>query len=199
MSVVSSSSCLSLVERNGSELAMKSTSRPGVSMFSAMVCNSSLSVGDCWTIAWNCCSTLRCNASSSGWCGGSTSSRTSAVATRYGCSCENSPSVTRSVPSAKTNRLWFGIFTILCTVASVPTLWRSDGCGLSTLASRCATTTMVFSSPRDWMSWMDDSRPTVRGRTACGNRTVSRTGRIGSGVKVFVLFVSSGIECPSVR
>src|SRR5215470_5594042 len=47
-------------------------------------------------------------------------------------------------------------------------------------ASRCATTTMVLSSPRELISWTELSRPTVRGSTAWGNNTVSRTGRIGS-------------------
>ena len=46
-----------------------------------------------------------------------------------GVSCVNSVSLTRSRPSAKTNRLWFGIFTTLCTTARVPTVYRSVGCG----------------------------------------------------------------------
>src|SRR5438067_2157532 len=84
------------------------------------------------------------------------------------------------MPSVKTNRLWFGILTTLCTVASVPMLNRSTGCGESTRASRCATTTIVLSSPRELISCTELSRPTVSGRTAWGNSTVSRTGRIGN-------------------
>src|SRR5258708_30762604 len=38
---------------------------------------------------------------------------------------------------------------------------------------------MVFSSPKELISWMELSRPTVRGRTACGKSTVSRTGKTG--------------------
>src|SRR2546427_2851375 len=47
-------------------------------------------------------------------------------------------------------------------------------------ASRCATTTIVLSSPRELISCTELSRPTVSGRTAWGNSTVSRTGRIGN-------------------
>src|SRR5579864_61614 len=97
-----------------------------------------------------------------------------------GVSCVNSASFTLSRPSANTNRLWFGIFTTLWTTASVPTLYRSVGCGVSTRASRCATTTMVLSSPSELISWTELSRPTVSGSTACGKRTVSRTGKTGS-------------------
>src|SRR6266513_3586636 len=57
---------------------------------------------------------------------------------------------------------------------------RSTGCGASTRASRCATTTIVLSSPRELISCTEPSRPTVSGRTACVNSTVSRTGRIGN-------------------
>ena len=57
---------------------------------------------------------------------------------------------------------------------------RSVGCGESTRASRWATTTMVLSSPRELINWTELSRPTVRGSTACGNSTVSRTGSSGS-------------------
>ncbi len=71
------------------------------------------------------------------------------LATMNGSNCENSPSLTRSVPSVKTNRLWLGILTTLCTVARVPIACKSLGCGASMRASRCATTTMVFSSPSD--------------------------------------------------
>src|SRR2546429_5877604 len=57
---------------------------------------------------------------------------------------------------------------------------RSAGWGVSTRASRCATTTIVLSSPRELINWTELSRPTVSGRTAWGNSTVSRTGRIGN-------------------
>jgi hypothetical protein len=40
---------------------------------------------------------------------------------------------------------------------------------------------MVFSSPSDWINWIELSRPTVSGSTACGNNTVSRTGSTGNG------------------
>jgi hypothetical protein len=62
-SVVSSVSCLSAVESEGSDEAMKSTSRPGSSMFIATVESSSESVGEPATICWNKVSTLRCSAS----------------------------------------------------------------------------------------------------------------------------------------
>ena len=38
-----------------------------------------------------------------------------------GVSCVYSVTFTRSRPSAKTNRLWLGMRTTLCTTASVPT------------------------------------------------------------------------------
>ncbi len=66
-----------------------------------------------------------------------------------GVSCVYSVTFTRSRPSAKTNRLWFGMRTTLCTTARLPTANRSVGCGASTRASRCATTTIVLSSPRE--------------------------------------------------
>ena len=47
---VSSSSCLSFVVKNGSDEAIKSANRPGSSMLIAIVCRSSLSVGDEVTI-----------------------------------------------------------------------------------------------------------------------------------------------------
>src|SRR5579863_5868804 len=96
-----------------------------------------------------------------------------------GVSWVNSPRRTRSRPSANTNRLWLGIFTTLCTTAEVPMVYKSLGCGESTRASRCATTMMVLSSPSELISWTELSRPTVRGKTAWGNRTVSRTGSTG--------------------
>ena len=70
--------------------------------------------------------------------------------------------------------------TILCTVARVPTVCMSSGVGVSSRASFWAVTTMERSSPSDSISWMELSRPTVRGRTAWGNKTVSRTGRTGT-------------------
>src|SRR5947208_14023935 len=39
---------------------------------------------------------------------------------------------------------------------------------------------MVLSSPRELINCTELSRPTVSGRTAWGNSTVSRTGRIGN-------------------
>ena len=49
---------------------MKSTSRPGSSMFMATVESSSDSVGEPATICWNSVRTLRCSASISAFCGG---------------------------------------------------------------------------------------------------------------------------------
>src|SRR5215469_12202729 len=60
---------------------------------------------------------------------------------------------------------------------------------------------------------MELSRPTVKGRTACGKRTVSRTGKTGTGrlpfdsslpsalltVGLITLTKSFAIECPSIR
>jgi len=149
---VSSSSCFSLVGRKGSDEAMKSTSRPGSSILSAMVCSSSERVGEELTICWNCETTLRCRASISASRGGVISATGSTDAVMNGSNWLNSPSRTRCVPSVKTNRLWLGILTTLWTVASVPTLCRSAGCGASMRASRWATTTTVFSSPSDWIS-----------------------------------------------
>ena len=103
----------------------------------------------------------------------------STVARMNGASCVYSFKCTRSRPSAKTNRLWLGILTTLCTTANVPMAYRSTGCGESTRASRCATTTMVLSSPSELISCTELSRPTVSGRTACGNSTVSLTGSTG--------------------
>ena len=65
-SVVSSSSCFSPVVRKGRLDAMKSVRRDGSSMLMAMVCKSSDSVDEEVTTSWNCASTLRCSASSSG-------------------------------------------------------------------------------------------------------------------------------------
>ncbi len=189
---VSSSSCLSLVVRNGSDDAIKSASRPGSSMLIAIVCRSSDSVGDELTICWNWLTTFRCSASVSGVAGGSISSTVSHSAVINGVIWANSPSRTRSLPSVNTNRLWLGIFTTLCTVARVPMWCRSAACGESWRASRCATTRMVFSSPRDWISWMELSRPTVSGSTACGKSTVSRTGRTGIGCFAPAISGSSG-------
>ncbi len=149
-------------------------------MFIATVESSSESVGEPATICWNRVSTLRCSASISESLGGIVSGIVVTRARMNGESCAKSASRTRSSPSAKTNRLWFGILTTLCTTASVPMEYRSVGCGESTRASRCATTTMVLSSPSELINCTELSRPTVRGSTAWGNSTVSRTGRIGS-------------------
>src|ERR1700733_783680 len=70
--------------------------------------------------------------------------------------------------------------TTLCTVARVPTSCISVGLGTSSRGSSWVATTIDRSSPRDSMSWIELSRPTVRGRTACGKSTVSRTGRTGT-------------------
>ena len=148
-------------------------------MLIAIVCKSSESVGDEPTICWNWLTTLRCNASVSGDATGSISSTVSHSAVMNGAICENSPSRTRSLPSVNTNKLWFGIFTTLCTVARVPMWCRSAASGASCRASRCATTRIVFSSPSDWINRIELSRPTVSGSTAWGNSTVSRTGSTG--------------------
>ena len=62
-SVVSSVSCLSEVDSEGKDEAMKSTNRPGSSIFIATVESSSDKVGEPATICWNSVSTLRCRAS----------------------------------------------------------------------------------------------------------------------------------------
>ncbi len=163
---VSSSSCLSSVVRNGSEEATKSTSRDGSSMFAAMVRSSSERVGDSETICWNWPTTLRTSASNSGEAAGSASSSVSTSATMNGSDWTNRSSRTRLTPSVNTNRLWLGMRTTLCTVASVPTVCRSAGLGASRRGSSCAATTIARSSPSDSINWMELSRPTVNGRTA---------------------------------
>src|SRR5882724_8946232 len=84
------------------------------------------------------------------------------------------------MPSRKMTTLPFGIFTVLCTLANVPTLCRSAAAGSSIRGSSCATTPRYLSSSeRELTRASELSRPTVSGRMAPGNRTVSRTGRIG--------------------
>src|SRR5258705_1637807 len=84
-------------------------------------------------------------------------------------------------PSRKITTLPFGIFTVLCTLAKVPTLCRSAAAGSSTRGSCWATTPKTLSSPcNELISASELSRPTVSGRTAPGNSTVSLTGRIGN-------------------
>ena len=142
---VSSVSCLSGVDSDGSDEAMKSTSRPGSSMFIATVESSSDSVGEPATICWNSVSTLRCSASISESLGGIVSGIVVTRARMKGASCAKSASRTRSRPSANTNRLWLGILTTLCTTASVPMAYRSVGCGKSTrLALRHHHDGLVF-------------------------------------------------------
>ena len=87
---VSSRSCLSVVESNGSEEAMKSTRRPGSSIFIAMVDSSSDRVGEPATICWNSVRTLRCKASISAFFGGTISGTVSTVARMNGVSWVNS-------------------------------------------------------------------------------------------------------------
>ena len=54
------------------------------------------------------------------------------------------------IPEAvKTKRLWLGMRTTLCTVASVPTSCKSAGFGASRRGSSWAATTIERSSPRD--------------------------------------------------
>ena len=109
---------------------MKSTMRPASSILAATVDSSSDNVGDPATICWNSVSTLRCNASISEFLGAGTSGIDSTVAHMNGVSCVYSVTFTRSRPSAKTNRLWFGMRTTLCTTARLPTANRSVGCGI---------------------------------------------------------------------
>src|SRR6478752_1680688 len=92
---VSRISCLSLVERNGSDEATKSTSLPGSSILMATVCSSSESVGEPATICWNRVRTLRCNASISGDDSGSASGIGSTLARRNGVSWVKSCSLPR--------------------------------------------------------------------------------------------------------
>ncbi len=148
-------------------------------MFAAIVRNSSESVGDSETICWNCAITLRTSASNSDEGAGATSSSVSTSATMKGSDWTKRTSRTRLTPSVNTNRLWLGMRTTLCTVARVPTVCRSSGLGVSRRGSNCAATTIVRSSPSDSINWIELSRPTVSGRTAWGNRTVSRTGNTG--------------------
>src|SRR5215207_4259742 len=64
-------------------------------------------------------------------------------------------------------------------LASVPTAWRSAGPGLSTVASRCRTTPMGWSSRTAcWAAAMDRGRPMAIGATMPGNSTTLRTGRM---------------------
>ena len=128
---VSSNRCLSSVVRKGSDEATKSTSRLGSSMLAAIVRSSSESVCDSLTICWNWLITLRTSASALDVAACSVSSRTSTSATMKGSVCVKRTSRTRSVPSVKTKRLWLGMRTTLCTVASVPTTCRSAGLGAS--------------------------------------------------------------------
>ena len=122
MSRVSSVSCLSGVESDGKDEAMKSTRRPGSSMFRATVESSSDSVGEPATICWNSVSTLRCRASISELSGGAAFGMGDTRARMNGDNCVNSPRRTRSRPSANTKRLWLGILTTLWTTADVPTV-----------------------------------------------------------------------------
>ncbi len=113
MSRVSSVSCLSGVDSEGKDDAIKSTSRPGSSMFKATVESSSESVGEPATICWNNVRTLRCNASISELSGEAASGIVDTRARIKGANCVNSDKRTRSRPSANTNRLWLGILTTL--------------------------------------------------------------------------------------
>ena len=82
---VSSSCCLSLVVRKGSEEATKSMRREGSSILAAMVRSSSERVGDSATICWNWETTLRISASKPEVsAGGSISSSGSISATMKG-------------------------------------------------------------------------------------------------------------------
>ena len=78
-------------------------------MFPATVDSSSDNVGEPATICWNSVSTLRCKASISEFFGTGCSGIDSTVARMNGVSCAYSVTFTRSSPSAKTNRLWFGM------------------------------------------------------------------------------------------
>src|SRR5215470_7384290 len=91
----------------------------------------------------------------------------------------------------------FGILTVLWTFAKVPTLWRSAAAGSSMRGSNCATTPKYLSSSvRELTKDSELSRPTVRGRIAPGNRTVSRTGRMGnvSGTGLCLSAIGSSVQ-----
>src|SRR5208282_6248215 len=71
---------------------------------------------------------------------------------------------------------------------------RSAAAGSSTRGSSWATTPSSFSSPDNELTNASElSRPTVKGRTAPGKRTVSRTGKIASvsGTKCFLSAIGS--------
>jgi hypothetical protein len=163
---VSSTSCLSRVESDGSEDAMKSTIRPGSSIFPATVDSSSDSVGEPATICWNSVSTLRCRASISEFFGhrhfGNRFHRR--VHERRQLGVFGHLDALQAL--GKDEQALVGHRTTLCTTARLPTANRSVGCGVSTRASRWATTTMVLSSPSELISCTELSRPTVSGSTA---------------------------------
>src|SRR5262249_40747837 len=104
----------------------------------------------------------------------------------------------RVIPSKNATTLPFGIRTVLCTLASVPTPWRSAPVGLSTLGSSCATTPKYLSELplNDSSSASELSRPTGSGITAPGKRTVSLTGKMGSsdGTEIFFLLKLSPLD-----
>ena len=158
---------------------MKSTMRPASSMFAATVESSSDRVGEPATICWNSVSTLRCSASIS-------SSGAAAVSARFhrGAHERLQLRVLRDLhasPGPRQRRTGSGSASgQLCAPPPASRSNRSVGCGESTRASRCATTTIVLSSPRELINCTELSRPTVNGSTAWGKNTVSRTGRTGS-------------------
>ena len=161
--------------------AIKSASRPASSIFAATACRSSESCGECPTTSRNRSCALRCSASSSLSCSPKTSGIGSTCAVRNGFSPSRSTISNLCRPSRKITTLPFGIFTVLCTLAKVPTLCKSAAAGSSTRGSCWATTPKTLSSPcNELISASELSRPTVSGRTAPGNSTVSLTGRIGN-------------------
>ena len=182
MSSVSSTSCLTPVLIVESEDAMKSASRPGSVMFIARVCRSSDSSGDSDTTCWKLVLMFRASASISSRSDSLVSSVAALTrARRYGCVATTSSSVRRASPWTIRRRLPSGSLNILWMWVAVPTGYRSAWVGSSIAASRCVKTAIslpfaIASSIRR----TELSRATASGMNEFGNRTVSRSGRIGS-------------------
>ncbi len=179
---VSSSSCLSAVVRKGRLEAMKSARRPGSSMLMAMVCRSSESVGEEVTISWNWLTTLRCRASSSGDLLGLDLVDDLVLGGQEGLDLGELAQAHALLALGKDEEALVGHFDDFVDGRAGADVVQVGASGVSWRASRWATTRMVFSSPSDWMSWMELSRPTVRGRTACGkqHRIAHRENRDGA-------------------
>ncbi len=166
---------------------MKSASRPGSAIFCAAFCKSSESCEDFSTTPMKSSSALRCSAFNSASCGPTKSASTSICARIKGLNCVTSLILKRSRPSKNTTMCPFGIRTILWIRAAVPVLCKSDALGSSMRGSSCVTTPISLVSPfSDPSSANELSRPAVNGNTAPGNSTMSRTGRTGSSLGIWI-------------